>query len=77
MRLTACLLLVLFLGMPLPSAAQQNGLSLEQAVKRVKKQSDVRVLSAERVRSEGRTMYRIKVLTPNGRVKHIWVDPAG
>lgn len=77
MRLTACLLLVLFLGMPVASTAQQDALSLEQAVKRVKEQSDVRVLSAERVRSEGRTMYRIKVLTPEGRVRHIWVDPAG
>lgn len=77
MRLITCLLLIFTLAMPVVSTAQQGGISLDQAVKRIKSRNDVRVLSAEQVRSDGKPMYRIKVLTPDGRVKTIWVNPGG
>lgn len=76
MRLIICLCLIGLLGLPVVSAAAQDGgVSLDQAVKRIKDRKDVRVLSAERVQTEGKLMYRIKVLTSDGRVRNIWVDP--
>lgn len=52
-------------------------MSLDQAVKRIKDSRDVKVLSAERVTRNGQPMYRIKVLTKQGRVKYIWVNAGG
>lgn len=74
-----CLIFVLALGLGLPavSPAQQGGLTLDQAVKRIKDSRDVKVLSAKRVTRNGQPMYRIKVLTGNGRVKYIWVNAGG
>ena len=70
--------ILLICALALPGvAASQDGLSLDEAVKRVKSQRDVRVLSAETVQSDGKRMYRIKVLTGEGRVKYVWVDPGG
>lgn len=37
--------------------------------------SGKRVLAAERKRHQGRSMYRFKLLTPQGRVRKVWVDP--
>lgn len=74
-----CLIAVLVCGLGLPAvaAAQEGGISLDQAVKRIKDQRDVKVLSAERVTRGGEPMYRIKVLTGDGRVKYIWVNAGG
>lgn len=77
MRLIVSLCLIFVLGLPAVSAAQQDGVTLDQAVKRVKDKHDVKVLSAERVVRDGEPQYRIKVLTGNGRVKYIWVDAGG
>jgi len=79
MRLIVCLCLslVLSLGLPAVSSAQQGGISLDQAVKRIKDRGDVKVLSAKRVNRNGQPMYRIKVVTGDGRVKYVWVDPGG
>lgn len=77
MRLIVSLCLILFLGLPAVSAAQQSGITLDQAVKRIKDNRDVKVLSAERVTRNGQSGYRIKVLTKDGRVKYIWVDAGG
>ena len=77
MRLIACLCLIAALAIPAISPAQQGGLTLDQAVKRIKDQRDVKVLAAEQVIRNGKTMYRIKVLTGSGRVKYIWVDAGG
>jgi len=76
MRLILYIVMICVLALP-GVAAPQNGLSLDEAVKQVKSQRDVRVLSAETVISDGKRMYRIKVLTGDGRVKYIWVDPGG
>lgn len=77
MRLIVSLCLIFVLGLPAVSAAQQGGVSLDQAVKRIKDSRDVKVLSAERVTRNGQPMYRIKVLTEQGRVKYIWVKAGG
>lgn len=75
MRSIVCLMLICVLGLPAVSAAQQGGMTLDQAVKRIKEQRDVKVLAAERVTRDGQPMFRIKVLTGDGRVKYIWVNP--
>ena len=50
-------------------------LTLDQATAQVRRDSGGRVLSAERAHRKGREMYRFKVLTPDGRVRKVWVDP--
>jgi len=49
-------------------------LDLEAAAERVKERFDGRVLGGKTVTEEGRTVYVIRVLTPDGRVRHIRVD---
>lgn len=53
-----------------PGAGQHNG--LDRAVRQVEKRTGGQVLSAERRRIDGRIKYRIKVLTPRGRVRIIY-----
>ena len=55
-------------------AKRQGGLSLDEAVARVRRDTGGRVLSAEAHDNRGRTTYRIKVLLPNGSVRVINVD---
>ena len=75
--LALVLALVFNLGLPEVSLAQQGGPTLDEVVKRIKSERNVRVLSAERVTVDGRPMFRIKVLTGDGRVKNIWVNAGG
>lgn len=75
MRLIVCLCLLFTLGLPAVAAADKKETTLDEAVKHIKAKSDVRVLAAERVKVNGKLMYRIKVLTKDGRVKYVWVDP--
>lgn len=49
-------------------------LTLDQATRQMEA-SGKRVLAAESKRHQGREMYRFKVLTPQGRVRKVWVDP--
>ena len=51
-----------------------NGNGLDQAVRSVEKRTGGQVLSAERRRIDGKPKYRIKVLSPSGRVRIIYVD---
>ncbi len=80
---------VLLAGLALPSAeaagryarvAEQRGeqaaISLDEAARRVADATGGRVLAANRVKVDGRILYRIKVLTPRGVVRVLWVDPA-
>ncbi len=46
--------------------------SLDEAVSLVRRRVDGRVLAAERRRGE----YRVRVLTPDGRVRRFRIDPA-
>ena len=51
-----------------------GGISLDQAVAQARQQHQGKVLSAETVRIDGRKVYRIKILTKNGRVKRTQID---
>jgi uncharacterized membrane protein YkoI len=50
-----------------------NG-GLDQAVRNVEQRTGGQVLAAEKRRVDGQHKYRIKVLTPDGRVRIIHVD---
>jgi len=84
------LLCVLLLAGPLAQPAQaagwghvriadrggeRAGISLDEAASRVADATGGRVLAANRVDVDGRPLYRIKVLTPRGVVRVLWVDP--
>ena len=55
-------------------AAQRDGISLDEAVARVRRDTGGRVLSAEARENRGRTTYRIKVLLRDGSVRVVNVD---
>ena len=70
--LTALLLSVgsgVFAADPAPPAR------LPETVSRIERETGARVLSAQRSQREGREMNRIKLLTPEGRVRVVWDDP--
>lgn len=52
-------------------------LSLDEATRQIQEETGARVLSAQHRRRNGRPWYRFKLLTPKGRVRQVWVDPAG
>jgi uncharacterized membrane protein YkoI len=49
--------------------AQNNGMSLSEAVESVRSSTDGRIVSAETRTKNGREVHHIKVLTPDGKVK--------
>jgi len=57
-------------------SGKQARVSLDEAADRVQKSTGGRVLSAQAVREEGRDVYRIKVLTRQGEVRIVYVNPA-
>ena len=79
-RLHHSLLVILLLSLLSPGntvlaqspSPQSEGLN--QAVRSVEKSTGGKVMSAERRRVDGKQKYRIKVLTPSGRVRVIHVD---
>lgn len=56
--------------------AGNGGISLDEAVAQARWQHEGKVLSAETIRVDGRKLYRIKILTRDGRVKRTQVDAA-
>ena len=60
------------LGNTLRLAAKQ-GMSLEQAVAQVQRDTNGRILTAETVARNGQRVHRIKVLLPNGNVRVVHV----
>lgn len=50
--------------------------SRNQAVELAVKAYAGRVLSVERVQRDGQTFWRIKLLTPQGEVRLVWIDVA-
>ncbi len=48
-----------------------GGLSLDQAVKKVQRETRGRVLSATTVHRKGRAVHRVRVLLPDGRVRTV------
>jgi uncharacterized membrane protein YkoI len=55
-------------------SADNGGISLDQAVAQARQQNKGKVLSAEATRVDGRKVYRIKILTKDGRVKRTQID---
>jgi uncharacterized membrane protein YkoI len=52
-----------------------NGaISLDQAIEKARQSNQDKVLSAETVQKDGRKIYRIKILTKDGRVKRTRID---
>jgi len=51
-----------------------GGISLDQAIAKARKSDKDKVLSAETIRKDGRKIYRIKILTKDGRVKRTRID---
>jgi uncharacterized membrane protein YkoI len=56
------------------AAEHGRGLTLNQAAAKASRQLHGRVLAAQRVRRDGRVMYRIKLLMANGVVRIVYVD---
>ncbi len=56
-----------------PAAPALQSLTLEQAVKRVTRQSGGKILSARRIQTRKGPMFRIKVLTRTGRVRVVQI----
>ena len=54
--------------------SSRQGISLDEAVSKVRRQTNGKILSAETVVVEGRDVHRIKVLTQKGRVQRLQVD---
>lgn len=52
----------------------EAGMSLNQAVQQVQHDTGGRVLSADTVNQNGRTVHRIKVLMPSGQVRVVTID---
>ncbi len=63
------------LAAPSVEARRSGGeVTLEEAVEQVRKETGGRILSAETVKANGRRVHRIKVLTPDRRVRVVNVD---
>jgi uncharacterized membrane protein YkoI len=52
----------------------EAGVSLNDAVQQVQRETGGRVLSADTVNQGGRAVHRIKVLTPSGQVRIVTID---
>lgn len=57
-----------------PGAPPEPG-RLPEAVSRIERETGARVLSAQRSQRGGREVNRIKLITPEGRVRVMWDDP--
>ncbi|HYE37965.1 PepSY domain-containing protein [Methylocaldum sp.] len=55
----------------------RSGISLDEAIQRIRRETGGRILAADTVRNDGAVTYRIKVLMPNGRVRVFYVDAEG
>ncbi len=56
-------------GEPLLHVAQNNGVSLSEAIEQVRRRTGGRVVSAETKVQNGREVHHIKVLTDDGKVR--------
>ena len=59
-----------------PAAARAEGVTLEQAVQQAEKRYQARAVKAEEHRKDGRRVYRIRLLSDDGRVFDVTVDAA-
>ena len=58
------------------SSGQSQGISLDEAIARARREADGKVISAETVRQGNRSVHRIKILTRDGRVRRLRYDAA-
>ena len=58
----------------LAESGKHASLSLNDATELVQKRTGGRVLAAQEVREQERAMYRIKIITPQGEVRIVFVD---
>lgn len=72
MRLLSMLCLLLALTVATPSWAAE-GKTLQEAIAQVERDTGGKVLSAETIKVGKNVVYRIKVLTPDGRVRVVQV----
>ncbi|MCE3003269.1 MAG: hypothetical protein LW860_11330 [Xanthomonadaceae bacterium] len=77
LTLLAILLVVLAGALSAAPAAAPRAISLQDAVDRVQRETGGKILSAETVRQGRASVYRIKVLTREGRVQVVTVPAAG
>lgn len=76
--LLAPLALLLALGAsPVAAQTAPKDLSLDEAVNQAQQETNGQVLSANSVRRDRRTEYRIKVLTPQGHVRVMTIPASG
>jgi hypothetical protein len=61
---------------PVPASSYADGLTLDQAVAKVEAQFNARVVRAEEKQKGGRRVYRIRLLSADGRVFDVTVDAA-
>lgn len=61
---------------PAQAPAKGNRGSLPDSVRRVERQTGGEVLRAEPMQRDGREVYRLKVLTADGRVRVVQDDPS-
>ena len=54
----------------------QADFTVEQAIKRVKRQYPGKILKAEQIESKGPKVFKVKVLMKGGRIKNVFVDGA-
>ena len=77
----ACLVLLVALGLPGNTARAQDTLvrsemSEDAAVAMVRQQTDGKVVRVDRKLEGGAVFYRIRVLSPDGRLREFRVDAA-
>jgi hypothetical protein len=72
----AVLLALALLVAPMPARAQR-AVSLRDAVEQIERKTGGKILAANRVRVGQSKMFRIKVLTADGRVRVFQVPAAG
>ncbi len=66
----------MFLSIGTVSMAQQSsGEDINSTIREVEKSTGGKVLSADKVRENGELRYRLKVLTPEGKVRIITRNP--
>lgn len=70
-------LLVALFAIAAPATAREQVSSLQEAIEEVQRETGGRVLAADTVRAGPRELYRIKVLTPDGRVRVITKSSRG
>lgn len=53
---------------------RRRGRGLDATIERLREETGARILSKERYEDDGRNGYRIRILTPEGRVRRLYID---